>query len=685
MDINNLSKRAQELWNEWEFRSLILLSLFLQILLVVIGNRRKYSSGIGLEWFVWIAYLSADWVATLALGIASRSQGGLETNPTNPTPKFIPSFWAPILLAHLGGPDTITAYALEDNEIWSRHILQLAIQTAAASYFLFKSWGKDPLIYIAIPVFVAGITKYGERIFALWQASSEKLRASEIGRNFNSELSEKFPCVGFFDMSEEDLNKGLEFNNKIPEALYLHEAHFLFQMFKILFADLALAHSSHMASYRILSSKKATEAFKLIELESGFVYNVFFTKVTRVSLPRAILRSISFLSSTSALVTFSLMIANKHAYPETELIISYILLGGGVVLEIYGAIMLLLSEWAMLHLSMLRKSWADSVYRAIYSDRNKGWERYMAQHDLTDAQITKNGALWKMVINSLVCKPTAKACFLKLIGKGNIQSWEVISDELKELIWEYLKDKRSRYSHERPQPDPGMNDLKEILAERGDQVLKSMGCLEEFRWAVVEIDFHGSLLLWHIATDICYHDDIRKKNVDAKNPPPYCKMSRSLSNYMLYLLIERPNMLPKGIGDERYKQTGIQVTEFSWCWRSEIITPTDWGSEEFLNKIKKNGNKVSMLRDACKLAKELQSPENNSTSEKKWRMISQIWVEMLAYAASNCGWKEYAQALTRGGELLTRVCLLMAHLGLSEQCLTTRRTVFMEDRSSGEA
>lgn len=287
----------------------------------------------------------------------------------------------------------------------------------------------------------------------------------------------------------------------------------------------------------------------------------------------------------------------------------------------------------------------------------------MAQHDLTDAQITKNGALCKMVINSLVCKPTPKACFMKLLG--NIQSWEVISDELKELIWKYLKDKRSRYSHEMPQPDPGMNDLKEILAERGDQVLKSMGCLQEFRWAVVEIDFHGSLLLWHIATDICYHDDIRNNKVDANNQ--LCKRSRSLSNYMLYLLIERPNMLPKGIGQARYKQTGIQLTEFSWCWRSKIITPTDWGSEEFMNEIKKNESNVSMLHDACMLAKELQSLE----TPVKWGMISQIWVEMLTYAASNCGWKEHAQALPRGGELLTHVCLLMAHLGLSEQCLTT--------------
>ncbi|XP_034891081.1 uncharacterized protein [Populus alba] len=674
MDINNLSKRAQELWNEWEIHSLILLSLFLQILLIIIGNRRKYHTGIVLGGLVWIAYLSADGVTTYASSSVSRSQGGLGTNRINPTPNIIPAFWAPILLLHLGGPDTITAYALEDNELWSRHLLQLTIQAFTTFYSLFKSWGKDPLLYIAIPIFVAGITKYGDRVLVLWLASSKKFRdiQSEEVDTFQSEFGKKFTSPVFVDMSEEDLNKGLEFNNIIPEAVYLHEAHFLFRMFKIFYADLALSHSSHMASYRILRSKDATEAFKVIEVELGFMYDVLFTKLTSVCSKRTILRSTSFLSSASALVAFSLMVANKCAYTETEVIISYILLGGGVVLEIYGFIMLLLSEWAMFRLSLLNKPWANAVYRAIYSDNNKRWERYMAQHDLTDAEITKNGALRKMVKNSLACKPTPKVCFLKLIGMYNIQSWEVISDELKELIWKYLKDKRSRYSHEMPQPDPGMNDLKEILAERGDQVLKSMGCLEEFRWAVVEIDFHGSLLLWHIATDICYHDDIRNNKVDADNQ--LCKRSRSLSNYMLYLLSERPNMLPKGIGQARYKQTGIQLTESSWCWRSKIITPTHWGSEELMKEIDKKRGDVSMLNDAFKLAKELQSLENNWTNEKKWRMISQIWVEMLTYAASNCGWKEHAQALTRGGELLTRVCLLMAHLGLSEQCLPRAST-----------
>ncbi|KAG5252465.1 DUF594 family protein [Salix suchowensis] len=689
MDINSLSKRAQELWNEWEIRSLILSSLFLQSLLIVTGNRRKYHTGIVLGGLVWIAYMSADWVTTYALGSVSRVQGGWKANRNNPTPNIIPAFWAPILLVHLGGPDTITAYALEDNELWLRRLLQLQIQTATAAYSLFKSWGKDPLINIAIPIFVAGLAKYGERILVLWLASSNKFRdiENEEVDTFQSEFT-KLPSTVFFGMSKEDLSKVLKFDNIIADdALYLHEAHFLFQMLKIFYADLSLSHSSHMASYRILtlpentdtekSKKAATYAFKVIEVELGFMYDVLFTKLTSVCSKRTILRSISFLSSASALVAFSLMIMNNSSYTETEVIISYILLGGGVVLEIYGVIMLLLSDWAMLRLSSLKKPWANAVFKAIYSDNNKRWKRYMAQHDLADAKI--NEGLWTMVKKSLVCKSSAKVCFLKLIGKNNIQRWEVISDELKELIWKYLLDKRSRYSHEMPDPDPGMNDLKEILAERGDQVLKSMGYLEISRTAVVGLDFHGSLLLWHIATDICHHDDIHQNKGDANKPPPSSKMSRSLSSYMLYLLSERPNMLPKGIGEARYKQTGIQLAEFSGRWRSEAPGHNHWRSEKFLKEIQEHDkSNVSMLHDACKLANELQlleTGEKKITKEHKWRMISQIWVEMLTYAASNCGWKEHGQALANGGELLTRVCLLMAHLGLSEQCLTRAKEI----------
>ena len=52
---------------------------------------------------------------------------------------------------------------------------------------------------------------------------------------------------------------------------------------------------------------------------------------------------------------------------------------------------------------------------------------------------------------------------------------------------------------------------------------------------------------------------------------------------------------------------------------------------------------------------------------EKWMMVSHVWVEMLCHAASHCGWIQHGQQLRRGGELLTHVCLLMSHLGLTEQ------------------
>ncbi|EOX92370.1 Uncharacterized protein TCM_001320 [Theobroma cacao] len=51
--------------------------------------------------------------------------------------------------------------------------------------------------------------------------------------------------------------------------------------------------------------------------------------------------------------------------------------------------------------------------------------------------------------------------------------------------------------------------------------------------------------------------------------------------------------------------------------------------------------------------------------DEKWEMISEVWIQMMAHAASRCSWKEHAQQLRHGGELLTHVALLMAHLGLS--------------------
>jgi hypothetical protein len=44
--------------------------------------------------------------------------------------------WAPILLLHLGGHDGITAYNIEDNELWSRHFVTAVSQVNDISCFV---------------------------------------------------------------------------------------------------------------------------------------------------------------------------------------------------------------------------------------------------------------------------------------------------------------------------------------------------------------------------------------------------------------------------------------------------------------------------------------------------------------------------------------------------------------------
>ncbi|GAY38370.1 hypothetical protein CUMW_036180 [Citrus unshiu] len=128
--------RFRKLWKDWDLRVTVLLSLIFQIILIVLGHRRRFDSKIWIRIVAWSAYLAADSVATFSLGILSGNLTDLfdEHTKSLDANTELEAFWAPFLLLHLGGPDTITAYALEDNELWLRHLLGLTLQTSIAFY-----------------------------------------------------------------------------------------------------------------------------------------------------------------------------------------------------------------------------------------------------------------------------------------------------------------------------------------------------------------------------------------------------------------------------------------------------------------------------------------------------------------------------------------------------------------------
>lgn len=138
-----------------------------------------------------------------------------------------------------------------------------------------------------------------------------------------------------------------------------------------------------------------------------------------------------------------------------------------------------------------------------------------------------------------------------------------------------------------------------------------------------------------------------------------------LSDYMLYLLVMRPIMLPNGIAQIRFQDTCAEAIEFfeektsvsdvnQACTKLLEVT-TD------ISPLKVRGDtSKSVLFDGCRLAKSLRGLD----IEKRWELICNVWVEMLCSAACKCRWENHAKQLTGGGELLTHVWLLMAHLGI---------------------
>ncbi|KAM3699255.1 hypothetical protein ACJW31_05G012100 [Castanea mollissima] len=484
----------------------------------VFSKAEEFVDGLGATSFGFTKpHTTGDWVATVALGVISNNLGEVMKSTGKDESHNdgiqLTAFWAPFLLLHLGGPDTITAYSLEDNELWLRHLLGLIVQTGVAFYIFLIAWTGSQLSILSILMFFPGIIKYGERTWVLRSASNEQFRESMLtspdpGPNYSKFMREYTVkqyegfCVraGEVNIEAQGVNLPSE-NNTIHDATELVTANNLFKSFKRIFVDLILSFDDRDNSQSLFGGDFLPEkAFKVIEMELGFAYDVLYTKAT-----------------------------------------------------------------------------------VIYSTKGGGIDQTIPTRD------------------------------------------------------------------NRPKPDW--------------EILKLS----------VQVEFDQSILIWHIATDLCYRLDCTDQDTSMSNR----ELSKWLSQYMLYILVRRPFMLPMGVGMIRFRDTCAEVTQF-FEERKSIASPSDTftsdksrackillkvNTEVAPNKVKGDRSK-SVLFDACKLASELQAIYDKN---RKWEMISNVWVEMLAYAACHCRGNYHAQQLRRGGELLTHVWLLMAHFGLTEQ------------------
>ncbi|XP_031269977.1 uncharacterized protein LOC116128404 [Pistacia vera] len=665
-------KELEKTWYRWEVRAFIIIGLCLQIILTLFGFRRKYIIRSWIKLLVWSAYLGANWMATVALGnlgnyeydtdcssyTFSEEQCGYFKDYLSEN-SSLKVLWSAFFLLHLGGPDTISAYSLEDNELWSRTFFAFIANIWAVFYLVIVSWSNIAFPkHILIPITIYGIIKYGERVFVLWSSSTERFKESL--------LSNPDPFPDLVKITKQDMEKELEEENfdieseaTKKESRQIFEAFFLFKRFANIFADLILDENELLVSYKICL-KLAEDAFNLVAIELGIMYDVLYTKAILVYSRLGIfLRCFSFFSSIYMLIAWSLPAKKlQNEFPLSDFFVTFSLLIVTVVIEALAVIELCSSDWAtVIRLTRHKKAWQIPGF-----GNRKRWSMAMGQFNLLRCCIKDMSAKHTRVQNIF---------FIGKRLKNHLYlSWENVNVDLQKMIFKELSEKIGNYELQDHFCDTHL--LKKILGQRGDYVLEERYKLVDFYWCVEEVDFDHSLLLWHIATDLCYYDDFDKHEVANNDLYQNSKIGKCLSDYMLYILVVCPSMMPKGNGELRFRETCVMVRRFIESSKTRSTSVERVEDCKFLlrNNIDNlKSDDMSVLVEGCNLAKQLQSLESEDgwNRNKKWKMITEVWVEMLTYAANECDWKVHGHHLRKGGELLTHVRLLMTHCGLSVQ------------------
>ncbi|KAK6939089.1 Protein of unknown function DUF594, partial [Dillenia turbinata] len=639
----------RKVWNEWELRLLVPFSLVLQMSLIHLGSRRRYNTNNWIRMYLWSAYLMADWIATVALGVLTNDPGNNNNNNANASTNELSTFWAPFLLLHLGGPDTITAYALEDNELWLRHLLGLVVRTAVALYIFLTNWGSSWLSFLSIPMLVAGFVKDGEKTLALKSANTEEFRdslltAPDSGPNY-AKFMEEF-CLkkaeGFSVTTKhvEELlpipiarlspqNYSQNQYLDITDAEKFQWAYDLFQSFKRLFFH---DRDKSRSFFQRLSPK---DTFEVVEIELGFAYDVFYSK-------SPVIYTMWGLISRSVTISFTIIVfvlfvtAEKHDHWHLDLGVTYVLLIGAIMLEFYAVILIISSDWTDFWLSEHPKSMFHK-FSYLRSPNKRRWCNSMAQLNLLSMCFAEKPMPCHRIMKFLHLDKVQE-----MLEMQRHKTYNKVSPELKALIFNHFW---SKVSSKREPAD--------LYMCRGNIVLEDNHC-SNLVWGV-QGEFDQSLLLWHIATDLCYHSDRGEEDSNYK-------ASKLISDYLLYLLVMCPFMLPIGIGHSSRGQ-GFFWRKDSYIWEAQACSTLLGVSTEVEPKKVKGDRSKSVLFDACRLASMLQKMDR----EKMWEVVSQVWVAMLGFASCHCRGNYHAQQLRRGGELLTHVWFLMAHLGITKQ------------------
>ncbi|KAI8545571.1 hypothetical protein RHMOL_Rhmol07G0049600 [Rhododendron molle] len=717
-------------WNVRDIQAFVLLSLLLQCFLFSCASERRRTNKTWLRTLISSAHFLADWVAPYAIGLISvRLSKGVCASPdkepsSHPTDSgcspndyqyavngWYLSFWAPFLLLHLGGPDNVTSLSAEENNMWLQQLIRL-ISQLVSTILIFIRFDRYASLFLASKLFfLAGTIRCMERVHSLYLARSGGFKESsatrvklQAGPDFEK-LSEaqramreaniptqeervQLPPKKFKPHSPSLRDVELVFdtdNDQLDEKSLLQFALSFYNNFKgLFFGGVSYSHEQRQFTRDFFLRRSSRDAFKLAEIELSFIHKDLHTKTGTPHLdgnPVARIMTLSLITAASVLyiqeddIKFVLALFSQrrmYGWFLIDVAVSYALVFGALILEIVSLLMVLLSGRNVVAFNYY--NWVKPIANAMV-DMRKWKESFSKCNFICYYLRHRTPRQINFIAEFLFIGPALEAC--KLQRKVTSES---VSKSLKNKIYTELKT-RSELAQ-------NVELATKICSQRGDWILMQRSCYSKLKWSLGEVEYGHSFLLWHIATDlVCYNSEdcdkeasigglYNSKDCDKEasigEVRQFCK---DISEYLLYLFLAKPTMIAPAAGNsvKIFQDTSLEAERL---FHKRLITDHDKACQAILSvntdikpALLKGDASESVLFDACILAKQLLE----FNADKRWSVISGVWMELLTYAAFHSKGTDHAHQPSQGGELLTFVWLLMNHLGLGKQ--------FREERS----
>nr|GMD24373.1 uncharacterized protein LOC109169237 isoform X2 [Ipomoea batatas] len=464
------------------------------------------------------------------------------------------------------------------------------------------------------------------------------------------------------------------------EVEIVYKGYKLYKMFRGFILDHAFIH--------ITESKEAMkeflklgheDAFKVMEVELNFMYDAMFTKMASVqwiSWFGYLYRF--FLHISLIVVTIIFFYRNKSSIHDRDISVTYILLGGAVLLDSIAMVKLVFSEWTVV----------------IMKDAQEEYERLKRRRDEEYHRIDPRGMVKyvKKRIEGWVLCMKRNERIIKIVNflKNRISPKQRWSETMKQYSllnhslnsrWEWV-DKILDYlglieridSFQYTKLEPVEKSLRKTMPE----LRKICSTLHNYR-----DKYDINVLILHIATDICYYaiDDEEEEKDENR------ETCQNISEYLAYLLVVEGKItsaMPGNVGMrfrdicwEEVEHTREELTsrlaskQPSYFKYMKYMLESTWEDikEAFTNlKNSRNKNAAGKNKKRVRTRRELHI---RRWEDRKRRVGSEKLLWEVGDEEGKCSGSSHCRGdvhyLNKGGEFLTFVRLMMAHSGLKQQ------------------